>query len=427
VPQGIWQVTYSAIAAANQALEAIEELGDPEETLDSKAEALLCRAYGHFILVNTFSIAYNPVSSNTDLGIPYIMAPETTVSPTYERKTVDYVYEMIDKDIEAALPIVSDNYAQPKYHFNKKAAYAFAARFNLYYGKWEKAARYATEAIGDNPTAQFRDIAYLQSLTIPDDITYAFIDKNAACNLLIMPQRSLWGRVYGITSRYANNITKAYQTCRQYFPWSGPVSLYYYSLYGNNQITRFPKIEEIFEITNATAQTGQPHIVIVPFTVEETLMCRAEANIMQEKYDEAMKDLNYWYAYYSGANRTFSAAQVATFYSKERELTNGYVASPHPEMKSRFNVKEGTQENLLRAVLAIRRLEGIHVGLRWLDVKRHGIVVKHPVVGSDTIKLEPYDLRTAVQLPQDVISAGMDKNPLPAGTGNGNNNKIIDE
>ncbi|MBK5721976.1 RagB/SusD family nutrient uptake outer membrane protein [Dysgonomonas sp. Marseille-P4677] len=70
IPQRVWGVTYKAIASANQALAAIEELGNPEETEGSKAEALLCRAFGHFILANTFCIAYNPVSSNTDLGIP---------------------------------------------------------------------------------------------------------------------------------------------------------------------------------------------------------------------------------------------------------------------------------------------------------------------------------------------------------------------
>jgi hypothetical protein len=428
VPQRVWEVTYSAIASANQALEAIEELGDPEETQSSKAEALLCRAYGHFLLVNTFSIAYNPVSSGTDLGIPYITAPETTVSPQYERKTVEYVYEMIDRDIEAALPFAGDNYSQPKYHFNKKAAYAFAARFNLYYGKWDKAARYATEAVGDNPTAQFRDMAHMQSLTIPDDMTYAYIDKDAACNLLIMAQRSLWGRVYGTlsASRYAHNREKIFHTCWQYFPWGNRISL---NLYGNNQIARFPKMEEIFEIVNATAQTGQPHTVLVPFTVEETLMCRAEANVMMEKYDEAMRDLNYWYAYYSGANRTFSANDVAFFYSAERRLNDGTVVVPHPEMKSRFNIQEGEQENLIRAILAVRRLETIHAGLRWLDVKRHGIVVKHPVVGGDTITIAPYDPRTAVQLPQDVISVGMEKNPLPDmnAANEDNNEKIVDD
>lgn len=43
-----WQAYYSAIAAANTALEAIEKQGTPKELLPAKAEALLCRAYSHF-------------------------------------------------------------------------------------------------------------------------------------------------------------------------------------------------------------------------------------------------------------------------------------------------------------------------------------------------------------------------------------------
>ena len=39
-----------------------------------------------------------------------------------------------DADLEEGLPLIDDNiYLRVKYHFNKKAAYAFAARFYLYY------------------------------------------------------------------------------------------------------------------------------------------------------------------------------------------------------------------------------------------------------------------------------------------------------
>jgi len=37
----------------------------------------------------------------TDPGIPYITAPETTVFTTYDRKTVQYDYDMIEKDLLA--------------------------------------------------------------------------------------------------------------------------------------------------------------------------------------------------------------------------------------------------------------------------------------------------------------------------------------
>src|SRR5690606_35382785 len=60
-PFSVWEQYYKAIATANHALEAIDELEKEDETLNLDAlrgEALMCRAYGHFILVNIFSQAY---------------------------------------------------------------------------------------------------------------------------------------------------------------------------------------------------------------------------------------------------------------------------------------------------------------------------------------------------------------------------------
>ena len=407
-PQRVWEITYGSIASANQALQAIDDLDDPA-TYGSKAEALLCRAYGHFILASTFCLAYNPVSSETDLGIPYIEEPEVIVRPEYERKTVAYVYEMINKDIEEALPLLDDNFSQPFYHFNSKAAYAFAARFNLFYGKWEKVVEYATKSIGEDPSKLLRDAARYISYAQAVDRSYAYIDTDEPANFLILPQRSLWGRIYRLGasgSRYAHSRNNAENTVWQYFPW-GNVANGYSSLFGSTQNIYFPKCHEIFEVTNASSNTGQPHIVLVPFTADETLMCRAEAYAMLGRNDDSARDLSYWYM--KNGNRTYTANEISTYYSITRSRSIRYP------INSRFGFSNDTQENLVRAALAIRRLDGIHTGIRWLDVKRHGITVKHPVMKSnteaDTLTLKPYDLLTAIQLPADVISAGLPENP----------------
>lgn len=92
-PQELWDACYKAIAAANQALEAIEALGTPDDCLPYKGEALLCRAYGHFVLANTFCMPYDAEGAEGYLGIPYIKAPETTVDAVYVRGTLKDVYE----------------------------------------------------------------------------------------------------------------------------------------------------------------------------------------------------------------------------------------------------------------------------------------------------------------------------------------------
>ena len=158
-PEGIWSGSYNAIANANEALNAIEALGGPttEVLKQAKAEALLCRAYNHFVLVNIFAKSYNSKTSASDLGITYMTKGETTLDPKYERNSVAEVYELIEKDLLEALPDIGDlNYTVPKYHFNQKAAYAFAAKFFLFYEKWDEAIKYADLCLGSSPKAMLR-------------------------------------------------------------------------------------------------------------------------------------------------------------------------------------------------------------------------------------------------------------------------------
>ena len=148
----VWDACYLAAAHANQALAAIEDMGNPASMSAYRGEALLCRAWAHFQLANVFCLGYNPQTADSDLGLPYSEAPETLVKPDYQRGTVAQLYKHINDDIEEGLPLIDDNvYTVPKYHFNKKAAYAFAARFNLYYQNWDKCIEYASAALGSNP------------------------------------------------------------------------------------------------------------------------------------------------------------------------------------------------------------------------------------------------------------------------------------
>ena len=128
-PKYIWDACYSTVATANQALKAIAELEAQGINMDAeKGEAYLCRAYAHFVLANVFCQAWkNDELSKNDLGITYMTAPETTVAPHYERGSLYETYSHIEEDLEAGLKLVSDEYySVAKYHFNVKAAHAFA-------------------------------------------------------------------------------------------------------------------------------------------------------------------------------------------------------------------------------------------------------------------------------------------------------------
>lgn len=419
-PQELWDASYKAIATANQVIVAIEEAGNPDRLNAQKAEALLARAYNHFVLVNVFSKHYSEKSSSSDLGIPYMEEPETTVSPDYERGTVKDVYEKIEKDIETALPLVDDNiFSVPKYHFNKKAAYAFAARFNLYYTKYDKVIQYANEVLGSDPASVLRDWYSAGQLSNNQNIRgNVFIDANNRATLLLISTYSLWGRIsgpYSTGSKYAHNGTIAQtETLGSTGPWGAYTRFYYrYASYTSLPKVIMRKIDEHFEYTDPVNGIGYPHIIQPAFTTDETLMCRAEAYAMKKDYASATKDINSFLQAFSSAPAV-TTEEIVDFYSGLE-----FYTPKSPTAKKKINpdfvVEGGDQENMIYAILHLRRILTVHEGLRWFDVKRYGIEIHRRLVQDNTItetaKLGKDDVRRVIQIPSDVINAGLEPNP----------------
>ena len=202
-PYAIWGHYYKAIAAANNVIISINKLGNPKHLDPQRGEALLCRAYCHFVLGNLFCMPYSPKTCNQDLGITYITHAESEVSPVYDRGTMAQLYRNIAADIEAGVPLISDNlHNVVKYHFNKKAAYAFAARFYLYYmqddmSNLDKVIDYATRVFGDRPAEQLRDWQSLGKITTTNGQRgHSFVDAADKANLLILSTASYWQWIY---------------------------------------------------------------------------------------------------------------------------------------------------------------------------------------------------------------------------------------
>lgn len=428
-PENIWQSAYSAIAAANEALRAIDNLGCNTKTLrEAKAEALLCRAYNHFILVNLFCWQYNSETSDSDMGIPYMEAPETLLRPSYSRETVASVYEKINRDIEEALPLQGDSYfSVPKYHFNRKAAYAFASRFNLYYEKWDKAEEYATICLGDTPEAMLRNYEALAELPSSSysQIVNKFIDANEPANFLLLTAYSGVGLAFGPYAYYTAYSHGAYLAETEDILASqlwGQGSTRYVmepKVY-ENALDRviFWKLPYLFEYTDPVAQIGYYRTVYPAFWAEETLLNRAEARILQGKYDDAAKDINLWIHNTTVSTKTFTVSNIVSFYNGVN-----YAEWNKPTVKKHLNPyfaigKEGeTKEAMLQCVVGIRRIETMAQGMRWFDIKRYGIEIDRRIMndnGNASLRsdhLAKDDLRRAMQLPLKVTDAGLAKNP----------------
>lgn len=420
-PLSIWDAHYNAIASANLALEAIENLGNPASLKPQRGEALICRAYSHFQLANLFCMTYDPATSDSTLGIPYITKPGTSIRDVAERGTLQNVYEMIEKDIEEGLPLISDgSYSVPKYHFNKNAAYAFAARFYLYSLQYEKVIECADVVLGDDPSDKLRGWEAFSNLATDYELRCnAYISADARCNLMLQAVMTSWPYVhgpYGIALRYGNSYDVIMS---EIFPgpWGAYNSLYMTSgIWGFQQKYSIPKIIGYFEYTDKTAGIGFLHMVNPVFTTDELALCRAEAYLLRGNPDRdmAMKDINA--VMNSMCGKTYEAQALIDFYEQQRTMPTKIKNSDDRCIKKALHPKgikipNKNTENLIQCILQLRRVLTVHEGLRWNDIKRYGIEVTHPRSGREDDLLVHDDLRRAIQLPAEVISAGLEANP----------------
>lgn len=422
-PQSLWEACYAAIGAANMALETIDKLGNPKSLNPEKGEALICRAYAHFILVNVFCKHYGK-SSSSDLGVPYMTKSETEVKPHYNRGTVAEVYKKIDEDLEAALPLIDNNrfVNAMKYHFNKKAAYAFATRFNLYYAKFDKVIEYANQVLGADASTSLRDWAYAGTLTVNGNIQpNLFISDSNPATLMVVSTQSSWPVVHGpykLGRRYGHN-EQVYrtETLGTRVPWGNMASIFRYGVFINSQVNKmiFRKIGYYFEYSDPVAGIGHNYMMYPAFTTDEVLLCRAEAYILKNKYTEALGDMNtFMTAFTTGSSITDT--QLNDFYNN-----TAYYKPDVPTIKKALNpdfvtlVQGSQQENYLHCVLQLRRMLTLHEGLRWFDIKRYGIEIYRRQAGNNAYRITDTmtkdDLRRAVQIPSDIINAGMEPNP----------------
>jgi hypothetical protein len=439
-PYAVWEANYEGIAVANHAIEAMKELSDNPASDPSLStswgEAHILRAYLHFVLLNVFAEAYKDDSqSQQDFGIPYVTEPETTVNVDYSdpqyRKSVAEVYKLIEQDILEGIDLIDDSkYKVPAYHFNKNAAHAFAARFYLFWRKYDKCLEHANAALGNNPASMLRKWASLNTNTM-DTRLNDYNDEKAACNFLILPTYSLQDRMMS-ACRYCINNGKKFDDDEDGSKtvwgtdailyngggpnWTGYVPAFAGNLFiwGNQDygIWLF-RVYEYFEYTDKIAGIGYVHMLYQPLTAEETLLCRAEAKLFLGDREGAIVDLGYWTAS-KMVERELTQTAINNKYSGEPG--SQYVDKLHmQEMSPEFKTLNEDEMHVLHCILHFRRIETMFEGLRWFDIKRYGITVHHAYRGpqEDEIHhdyLEWNDPRRVLQIPNNVIKAGYPSN-----------------
>lgn len=136
---------------ANVVLSQIDAATGPENVKNRlKCEALVLRAYFHYLLVNKFAKAYNPSTAATDPGIPYLKEDWDIMVPT-KKETVETVYQYILDDLNKAIEINAlPDEAINRMRISKPCAYAAKALALISMQRFDEAEQAAQAALAIN-------------------------------------------------------------------------------------------------------------------------------------------------------------------------------------------------------------------------------------------------------------------------------------
>ena len=408
-PSGYWDACYNAIAHANQALEFIESKRVdgkiPESYLPYYGEALVVRAYCHFMLVNLWAKPYNPATAEADLGVPYVTEVENIVFKDYKRVSVAKDYELIEKDLTEGIQYINDGaYEVAKYHFNVAAANTFASRFYLYKGEWQKVVDHADVALGENPSSKLRDLSGKYSAMGLNEQIAEYTIATEPANFLLTSNLSYWfyyfqGVVrYAYTSKIKEKLYENIFVKNESNEWSQASA----ALGGDNELIL--KWGFFFQRMDVNSDIGYYCTMTPKIVAEEALFNRAEAKAMLKQYKDAREDLDLYFekrlTNYSGINRV-TDENVTEFYAN-----NSNADSP---LEPWYELDEKTR-TYLNCIMDTRRREFIYNGLRWFDIRRFNIKVVHDLREGGEVILEQGDPRQLLQIPVMAQQFGIEAN-----------------
>lgn len=386
-PIAYWDSCYHAIAIANQAL---TYCNGPDSALYAaqKGEALVCRAYAHFMLVCLFAKPYNSTTAGTDPGIPYVTKPISNVFEKYTRGTVLSVYNNIESDLTRGLALIQDKIygTAPKFHFTIQAAHAFATRFYMFKRDYDQVISHASAVFGSSDPASLIRNATVDYATLQyQQLGIKYVSSSENANILLQEAQSnyfdnyaqyRYGYGQGIYFNVINapNVTK------------GNLAMITYG--ATPQVFNFPKW------SSYNSGGGGKYGLDPLFSMEEVLMNRAEAYAWKNNTTAALADLNAWVSRniknYDPASHNVTITKATGFYGQSAAIS------------------------LIEAALDFKRYSYMQEGLRWFDLIRLGATIYRfsgSNFSSPIDSILPNDKRRVLQLPPEAVAAGLELNP----------------
>ncbi|MFT6335810.1 MAG: hypothetical protein ACJA2S_003372 [Cyclobacteriaceae bacterium] len=395
-PAHFWSENYNAIAHANEVLAVLDDLPalTEEERSQKKAieaEALLTRAYAHFMLVNVFAKHYDLNTAASDLGIPIVEKPETEFIATYKRNTVKEVYDFVEQGLIKGISMVNDTfYANSgKYHFNRNAALAFASRFYLYKGNYQNCYDFSSQLLDPDPNLYVRNLnsdEYQRSNI--SSFSQIYSSPNEQANLLLMRKISLVQRTdfaFGMQTNFYFllfiTLSPAGEDQRENGLSKGEDGV-------------LPnRYENLFQRNSLNSNVGTPYHIAITLRGEEVLLNRAESALHLGRNADAIADLQ------TLTDNRYSAANPSGRTLTVNSILNHSVISDVPMFG------DNETQSIFNYLLDERRKEFLVQGLRWFDIRRFGIEVEHSTP-QGIFTLTANDPRKALQIPKTAIDVG---------------------
>ena len=374
-PLNYWNACYKGIAQANKALELLSRYPKSERVKALYGEAFLLRAYLHFMLVNIWSEPY----------------------------------AQIEKDLKLGISLVSDiYYKHPKFHFNKKAAYAFASRFYLMKGEWKEVIAYADYVLGGDPKTQLRPWRqYADVFEFNHRSLYRrYAAASEPANLLLTTTESRLARTtpsekYGSTFNTVDKIfaQKGIEGGGDYAKMNF-IGTYIFTS-STAPVTTGRYLAKFDEFSTSESIGTKPrglYVTNVLFT-DEVLLNRMEAYAMLKNYSHAIDDL---LQYMQGKFGFMPSVDRAVYTSTNSDNYNIYTPFYGLTLK---------QLAMVKLFLDFRQKEFYQEGLRWFDIRRFHLAVKRSSKSSYYFPLEKEDPRKVLQIPTEAIQRGLAANP----------------
>jgi len=357
-----WNIGYLAIYNCNLSLELLSKIERTQNNAsawdNAKGSALFFRAYYYLMLTSQFGLAYDDISSTSDLGIAIRENSDFNI-PSF-RSTVKECYQKVIEDCSTALNLLPD-YPQHVMRPSKGASAALLSRCYLYMRKYDQALKYTSVALGYNS----------KLMDFNGDVD--LLALNSAAPIKKFNKETIWYSEmfssFGITAPSRNRIDSNL-----------------YASYNTNDLRKIAFFRAAAPYQQFKGNySGNASIYFTGFATDELYLTSAECRAQLNDLTGAMSDLN-------------------TLIKTRWRSTSPYIA---------FTAVD--KSDALSKIRDERRKELLMRGLRFGDIKRYNkeganIVLKR-VVDGKTFTLLPDSRYYALPLPTDLIElTGMPQN-----------------